>query len=159
MAKALNGQVKEEFFASWTYMAMGYAFEAMNLKVFAQWFYKQAAEEKTHAEKIAQYLLDQGAEVKLTALDAPKTDYKYAEEIVAAAVAHEVKVTNMINKLVDLARKENDHATDNFLQWFVQEQVEEVASTTELHDMVKMASGPGQLFMLENRLYHMVENK
>ncbi len=159
MAKALNGQVKEEFFASWTYMAMGYAFESMNLKVFAQWFYKQAQEEKTHAEKIAQYILDQGAEVKLTALDAPKTEYKSAEEIVGAAVQHEIKVTKMINKLVDLARKENDHATDNFLQWFVQEQVEEVASTTELHDMVKMATGPGQLFMLENRLYHVVESK
>ncbi|MEW6411463.1 MAG: ferritin [Candidatus Zixiibacteriota bacterium] len=159
MAKALNGQVKEEFFASWTYTAMGYAFESMNLKIFAKWFFKQAGEEKEHAEKIAQYLIDQGAEVKLTALEAPKTDYKSAEEIVTAAVQHEIKVTKMIHKLVDMARKENDHATDNFLQWFVDEQVEEVASTQELLDMVKMASGPGQLFMLENRLYHEVESK
>jgi ferritin len=159
MADALNVQVKNEFFANWTYLSMAYAFESMGLKIFAQWFFKQAEEEKEHAMKIAQYLLDQGAEVKLMALDAPQTEFKSAEEIVQGAVDHELQVTQNINDLVDLARSENDHATENFLRWFVEEQVEEVASTTELLDMVKMASGPGQLFMLENRLYHSVQNK
>ena len=159
VADKLNEQVKNEFFANWTYQSMAYAFESMGLKIFAKWFFKQAEEEREHAEKIAQYLLDQGAEVKLTALDAPQTSFKSAEEIVAGAVAHEKQVTQNINDLVELARSENDYATENFLQWFVAEQVEEVASTTELLDMVKMAQGPGQLFMLENRLWHMVENK
>ncbi|UCD62697.1 MAG: ferritin [Candidatus Zixiibacteriota bacterium] len=152
MTDKLNEQVKHEFFAQWTYLAMAYSFETMNLKGFAKWFFAQAEEEKGHAMKIAQYLLDQGAEVKLTALDAPKTDYSSAEEIVAGAVEHEIKVTRMINDLVDLAKSENDHATGAFLQWFVNEQVEEVASTTELLEMVKMAAEPGQLLMLESRL-------
>ena len=159
MADQLNEQVKNEFFAQWAYLDMAFAFESMGLKIFAKWFFRQADEEKEHAIKIAQYLLDQGAEVLLKSLDKPKNKYSSAEEIVAAAVDHELGVTKNINDLVDLARAENDHATDNFLQWFVQEQVEEVASTTELLDMVKMASGPGQLFMLEGRLYHEMENK
>ncbi|UCG61143.1 MAG: ferritin [Candidatus Zixiibacteriota bacterium] len=159
VADKLNEQVKNEFFANWTYLSMAYAFESMNLKIFAKWFFKQAEEEREHAEKIAQYLLDQGAEVKLTALDKPQTGFKSAEEIVAGAVAHEKQVTRNIHDLVDLARAEKDHATENFLQWFIEEQVEEVASTTELLEMVKMAQGPGQLFVLENRLYHMVESK
>ena len=159
MADQLNEQVKNEFFAQWAYLDMAFAFENMGLKIFAKWFFRQADEEKEHAMKIAQYLLDQGAEVLLKSLDKPKNKYSSAEEIVSAAVDHELGVTKNINDLVDLARAENDHATDNFLQWFVQEQVEEVASTTELLDMVKMASGPGQLFMLEGRLYHEIANK
>ena len=159
MADQLNEQVKNEFFAHWAYLDMAFAFESMGLKIFAKWFFRQADEEKEHAMKIARYLLDQGAEVQLKALDQPKNKYSSAEEIVAAAVEHELGVTKNINDLVDLAREENDHATDNFLQWFVEEQVEEVASTTELLDMVKMAPGPGQLFMLEGRLYHEIENK
>ena len=159
MADKLNEQVKNEFFASWTYLAMAYSLETMNLKIFAKWFFKQSDEEKTHATKIAQYLLDQGAEVKLASLDQPKVDYKSVEEIAAGAVEHELMVTQNINDLVKLAREEKDYATENFLQWFVQEQVEEVASTTELLEMVKMANTPGQLFMLENRLWHMVEGK
>jgi len=159
MADQLNVQVKNEFFANWAYLSMAYAFESMGLKIFARWFFKQAEEEREHAEKIAGYLLDQGAEVKLMALDQPKVKYASAEEICAAAVEHELGVTKNIHDLVELARKENDYATENFLQWFVEEQVEEVASTTELLDMVKMASAPGQLFMLENRLWHEVEKK
>jgi ferritin len=159
MADAINEQIKNEFYSGWLYMAMAYKFESMNLKVFAKWFYKQASEEREHAEKFGKYLIDQGAEVKLTALDKPKADWKSAEEMTTAAVEHEKEVTKMIHKLVDLARTENDHATFNMLQWFVDEQVEEVASATELMDMVKLVTAPGQLLMLEGRLYHMVEAK
>jgi len=158
MADSLNEQVKNEFYSSWLYLAMAYKFESMGLKVFAKWFFRQADEEKEHAMKIAKYILDQGAEVKLTALDKPKTEYASAEEIVGDAVNHEKLVTKMINDLVDLALKENDHATFSFLQWFVNEQVEEVASTTELYDLVKMAPGPGQMYMLEGRVYHLLED-
>lgn len=159
MADSLNKQIQNEFGSYWLYLAMAYKFESMGLKIFAKWFFAQADEEKVHAMKMAQYLLDQGAEVNLSALDKPKSDYSSAQEIVSQAVEHEKLITKMIHTLVEQANSENDHATSNFLRWFVEEQVEEVASTTELLDLVKMAPGPGQLFMLEGRLYHMLENK
>jgi len=159
MADSINEQIKNEFFSSWIYLAMAYKFENMGLKVFAKWFYKQANEEREHAFKFGKYLLEQGTVVKLTALDQPKLDYASAEEICSEAVEHEKFITKKINELVDLAKKENDHATFNFLQWFVEEQVEEVSSTQELLDMVKMANNPSQLFLLEGRLYHMLEKK
>jgi ferritin len=152
MAAALNEQVKNEFFAYWTYLQMSYTFNAMGLKVFSTWYNQQALEEQAHAMKIAHYLLDQGAKVQLLSLDQPKADYKSAEEVVQAALDHEIKVTKQINDLASLAREEHDHATENFLQFYVQEQVEEVATATELLDLVKMSDSTGQLLMLENRI-------
>jgi len=131
MADKLNLQVKYEFESYWIYLAMAFSFETMGLKGFANWFYAQADEEKEHAMKIAKYILDQGAEVK---------------------VDHEIKITKDINNLVALARTEKDYATETFLHWFVNEQVEEVASTTEVLNMVEMAPTPKHLFMLENHL-------
>lgn len=159
MVDALNKQVMEEFHSAWIYMAMAYKFEAMSLKIFAQWFFLQAQEEREHAEKMASYILDQGGEVKLTGMDAPKVTAKTAESLVKAAVDHEIYITECIHKLCDQAKKENDHATFNFLQWYVDEQVEEVASTSELYDMVKLASNPGQILMLEGRIWRMVQER
>jgi len=157
MAAELNEQVKVEFYSYWLYLSMAFAFESMNLKVFAQWFHLQAKEEQEHAMKIAKYLLDQGAEVKLQSLEEPKTRFSSAEEICQDAVNHELEITKKINRLVELARSENDHATEVFLHWFVDEQVEEVASVKELLEMVKLAKTPGQILMLEGRVYRMVE--
>ena len=159
MTDAINEQIKNEFYSYWLYLSMSFALDSMDLKVFSRWFHEQALEEQEHAMKMAKYILDQGARVKLKSLDQPETEFTSVEQIAQMALDHEKWVTEKINELAAIARLENDFATENFMQWFVQEQVEDVASTTELHDMVKMASGPGQLFMLENRLYHMVENK
>ena len=159
MAAKLNEQIREEFNSYWIYLAMAYKLEDMNLKIFAKWFFKQADEEKVHAMKIAGYVVDQGAAVKLATLDTPKSDYSSVKDIVKTAVDHEVHITKCINNLVDAARKENDHATEMFLKWFVDEQVEEVASTSELLNMVSMAESPGQIFMLEARVWHMVEGR
>ena len=155
MASRLNEQVRNEFFAYWSYLAMAFAFEDMGLKVFAKWFYAQATEEQGHAMKISNYLLDQGAAVKLVDLPAPKTDFGSALEIVEAALQHELNVTKQVHEIADLAIAENDHATRQFIDWKVEEQVEEVSSSQELVQLVKMAAAPGQLFILEGRLYHM----
>ena len=152
MAAKLNQQVKEEFNSYWIYLAMSYSFYSMGLYGFAKWFEAQAAEEQKHAMKIAGYLVEQGAKVKLTALETPKTDYASAQEICQGAVDHEKKITRLIHELVDLANKENDHATASFLAWFVDEQVEEVSSTTKVLDMVKLATDKVHLLMLESRL-------
>lgn len=155
MADAINEQIKNEFYSAWLYLSMAFKMEAMSLKVFAQWFFQQEAEERMHATKMCNYLLDQGHEVKLTALDQPKHDYKNVEEIVSHTVEHEIEVTNMIHRLVNLALEEKDNATFNFLQWFVEEQVEEVATANELLDLVKLA-GPNNMLLLEERLKEQV---
>jgi ferritin len=152
IAKKLNEQVTNEYGAFWIYQQMAYKLEAMGLSVFSQWFVAQAAEERGHAQKIADYLLDQGAEVELLQMPQPKADYKDVEEICQGALDHEQKVTKQIHELVKMADQEDDFATRSFLAWFVDEQVEEVATATQLLDLVKMAQTPGQLMMLEGRI-------
>jgi len=152
MAKRLNEQVRNEYFAKWSYLAMALAFEDMSLKGFAGWFYGQASEEEGHAKKIGKYMLDQGASVKLMALPEPKTDYKSAEEIIQAALNHELMVTEQVHEIARMAEEEGDLATRNFINWKIEEQVEEVSSMTELLEMVKMAQTPGQLLMLQGHL-------
>jgi ferritin len=152
MAARLNEQVKHEFFSFWAYLAMAYSFESMGLKGFAAKFFKQAEEEKGHAAKIAKYLVDQGAQVSLTALDQPKVTYSSALEIIEAALEHEKFITKKIAEIATQAQSETDHATHSFIEWFVDEQVEEVSTMTEILAWVKMANNPGQLLMLEGRL-------
>ena len=159
MAKAINDQIAAELESEYIYLAMAYKFEDMNLKVFAKWFYKQAAEEHTHAIKFAHYLVDQGASVELKAIPAPKATWKSALEICNGAVEHEKYITKRIHDLVAIAAGEKDYATQSFLMWYVDEQVEEVATTTELMEMVKLAEKPGQLLQLEGRVYRMVEER
>lgn len=151
MTKQLNDQVANEFNAAYKYRAMSFCFADMGLKVFAKRFVEQADEERGHALKIAKYLQDVDAKVELQAVAKPKNDYKSAKEIVAAALKSEETVTSQINDLVALAIKENDYATRNFLEWYVSEQVEEVASMRELLQWVTMA-GENNLFQLENRI-------
>ncbi|MDD3731562.1 MAG: ferritin [candidate division Zixibacteria bacterium] len=152
MADRLNEQVNNEFYAKWAYLAMAFSFESMNLKGFADWFFKQAEEEQGHAMKIANYILDQGGEVKLSNLPQPKTEYNSAEEIIQAGLEHELKVTRQVHEIAKMAEDEGDLATRNFISWKIEEQVEEVASMTHLLEIVKMAQTPGRLLMLQNQL-------
>ena len=156
MAARLNKQVAHEFHNFWTYKQIAYWFESSNLPIFAKFFFKQAEEEKGHGEKIAKYLLDQGAEVKLTEIEAPHSGYKNAKEIMDLFVKVEVLTTNMVHEIVKMAVEENDYATRNFIEWKVGEQVEEVASANEMLAMVKLAETQGQLMMLEGRVIHMM---
>lgn len=151
MAEQLNQQVANEFNAAYKYRAMAYCFADMGLKIFAKRFEEQADEERGHALKIAKYIQDVNSKVELQAVAKPKHDYKSAKEIVEAALKSEETVTSQINALVALAAQENDYATRNFLEWFVEEQVEEVASMRELLQWVTMA-GENNLFQLENRI-------
>jgi ferritin len=151
MNKALNEQVTNELSAAHKYLGMVYAFDAMGLKIFGKRFAKQSEEEREHALKIAKYIQDAGGNVMVGALDKPRGDYKSAKSIVEAALESEESVTRQIHALVALAEKENDYATRNFLEWFIEEQVEEVADMRELLQWVKMA-GEANLFQLENRI-------
>lgn len=159
MSDKINTQIKNEFHSGWLYESMAYSLEEMNLPVFAKWFFMQAAEERKHATKLARYLVDQGARVVLTEIPAPKTDFKSVEEICKMAVDHEKKITKMISDLHDAAAKENDKPTMSMLTWFIDEQVEEVSTTTQLLEMVKLTKTPGQILMLEGRVARMVQER
>jgi ferritin len=151
MLKGLNEQISNELNASHRYMAMSYSFDGMGLKVLAKFFANQSEEERQHALKIAQYVTDVDGTVIFGSLDQPKSDYKGAKEIVQDALKGEEEVTSQIHALMAQAEKEIDYSTRNMLDWFVSEQVEEVATMRELLQLVKMA-GDSNLIALENRL-------
>lgn len=146
MALKLNEQITHEFFSAHLYLAMSCAFNNMGLHILAKWFNDQADEERVHAMKIVNYVQDVGAAVRLDALPKPQEFSNTATEIVSAAVEHELAVTRLINELVALAESEKDYATRSFLQWFLDEQVEEVATVNELLQLVKLG---GDEHMLE----------
>jgi len=154
MGARLSEQFINELGASHNYLSMACELDSMGLKIFAKRFFEQADEERIHALKIARYLLDVGATVESDAIPAPKTRYGTASSIVDAALKSELTVTKQINDLVAFSEKEKDYATRSFLQWFVDEQVEEVATMTELQQLVSMA-GEKNLFQVEERLLHM----
>ena len=151
MNAKLSEQVTNELFASHAYLAMSWAFENMGLKVMAARFKQQSDEERMHALKIAKYLHDVGGEPKLDAIPKPAADLSTPEKIVQAALDSEHRVTAQINQIVALAQSENDYTSRNFLEWFVNEQVEEVASMNELLQLVRMA-GDKNMLLVEARL-------
>ena len=157
MTAKLNDQITHEFYASQIYLAMACMFESMSLKMLAGWFRMQAEEERGHALKLLNYILTQQGTVTLGAIPKPATEYPSVPAAIEAAVKHEIKVTGQINDLVALAEKEKDYATRSFLQWFVNEQVEEVDSVSHLHEIAKMASK--NLLQLEGYVAHLGRGK
>ena len=153
MEKALNEQVNAEMYSAYLYLAMSAYFEDQNLSGFANWMYVQAQEEMTHAMKIYRYIHDRGGSVVLEQINKPQTEWNNTQTVMEEVYSHEQKVTGMIHDLVNLAREEKDHGTDNMLQWFVSEQVEEEANADELLQQVKMIDGkPQGLLMLDREL-------
>jgi ferritin len=146
MNAALNEQIGHEFGASLQYVSIAAYFDSDNLPELAAHFYRQAEEERGHAMKFVNYVVDAGGKVVIPAVPAPKSAFASAEEAVQLSVDWEVKVTGQINGLVDLAIKENDHITQSFLQWFVTEQLEEVSSMERLLSLIRRA-GSNLLFV------------
>lgn len=149
MNEALNQQVGNEFGTSLQYVAVAAHFDEDGLPELAAHFYRQAEEERTHAMKFVKYVVDAGGHLEIPALEKPVSSFASAEEAVRLAHDGEVDVTRQINMLVDLARHEGDHMTENFLQWFVTEQLEEVSTSGELHKVVKRAGEAGLLLVEE----------
>ncbi len=153
----LNEQIAAEFSASHAYLAMVCAYDAMGLKILAQHFERQSTEERDHGMKIIHYLQEVGGVVALEQIDKPAQSYKDAESIVVAALAAEQNVTKMVHDLVELADDEKDYATRSFLQWFVDEQVEEVSSMNALLTLVRLAQG--NMLQVEARVRHEMSAK
>ncbi len=149
--KAINGQINAELYSAYLYMSMATWFDSIQLPGFAHWMRVQAQEEMTHALRFHNYVNERGGRVILEAIDAPPTGWKSPIDCIQAVAAHEAKVTSLINGLVDLALEVRDHATNNMLQWFVGEQVEEEASAAEIVGKLRLIDKTsGGLFMLDN---------
>ncbi len=151
MNAALNEQIGHEFGASIQYVAIATYFDGEGLPQLAERFYTQATEERDHAMRFVKYLVDADGQVEIPAIPAPRARFRSAEEAVQLSLTWEMTVTQQINALVDLAIRQNDHMTKNVLDWFVNEQREEVASMDTLLRMVKRAGESGLLFV-ENYL-------
>ena len=153
MEEALNEQVNAELYSAYLYLSMESYFKSLNLNGFANWMRVQTQEEMIHAMKIYDFINGRGGRVILKAIEGPPIEWDSPLAVFEAVYAHEQKVTGLINELVNLAIKEKDHATSTFLQWFVNEQVEEESSADEVVKQLKMMeSAPGGMFMLDREL-------
>ena len=139
LVQAMNEQIGREFGASLQYFNIATYFDTDHLPELAAFFYRQAEEEKTHALKFIHYIVDAGGEVRIPGVEKPKYDFKSAEGAVQAALDWELEVTDQINHLMDLAIQQNDHIAQDFLRWFVTEQLEEVSTMDTLLTVVRRA--------------------
>jgi ferritin len=151
--KALNQQLNQELYAFYLYLSMSAHFESMNLNGFANWMRFQAEEEKTHGLKFYDYILQANGKIDLKQIEAPKKSWKSVQEIFEDTYNHEKKVTESIYDIVDLSISERDHATHNFLQWFVSEQVEEEATALKILEKIKLiGDNQGALFIFDREM-------
>jgi len=153
LTKAMNGQIGNEFGASLQYLSIAGYFQAQKLNLLSKLFFKQADEEKEHALKFVHYVLDTQGKLEIPSVNAPKATFSSAEEAVQAALAWEKEVTEQIKKLMDIAVEENDYLAQNFLQWFIDEQLEEVNKMDQLLSVIQRA-GEKNLLMVEAYLVH-----
>lgn len=150
---ALNGQINEELYSAYLYLAMSAHFHNTDLPGFANWMRIQGQEEMTHAMKIFDFIAERGGRVRLAEIEMPANEWDSPIAAFRAAYDHECHISGSINDLMDLAREERDHATEIFLQWFVNEQVEEEASADDVVKKLKMIEGSRNgLFMMDREL-------
>ena len=153
MEKALNEQVNAEMYSAYLYLSMESYFKSLNLNGFANWMRVQTQEEMFHAMKMYDYINERGGRILLKKIEGPQTEWESPIDVMKAVCKHEQKVTNLINDLMDLALSEKDHAANSFLQWFVNEQVEEEASADEIVKQLQlMENAPGGLYMMDKEL-------
>jgi ferritin len=154
LAEAFNQQIGHEFGASMQYISIAAHFEVRQLKLLAKLFFDQSDEERQHAMKFVKYLLDTKGGLKIPAIPSAPAAFASAEDAVQAALTWEHKVTEQITGLMDLAVKQNDYLAQSFLQWFIDEQLEEVTKMDRLLSIIKQ-SGERNLLMVEAYLVHL----
>ena len=162
MQDAMNEQIRNEFFSAYQYLSMAAYCETANLPGFAHWMRTQAQEEKEHAMKFYDFILERGGQVELRAIEDPRIEFGSPLEVFEGALEHERKVTAMINDLYALAMEERDYASQTFLQWFVTEQVEEEKNAGDVVETLRMIGGSNEaLFLLDRELgqRHSVEQE
>ena len=151
--KAINEQINKELYSAYLYLAMSMDANLKGFQGAGRWFKVQYEEETGHAMKFVEYLLDQSAAVELDAIQKPPRTFESLLDMFEKTLKHEQAVTKSIGSLMDLAKSENDHATQILLQWYVTEQVEEEKNDNEVLMQLRMASSSaGTLLMIDKHL-------
>lgn len=150
---AINTQIRNEYYSSYLYLSMAAYCETKNYPGFASWLRRQSSEELEHAMKLFDYVLDRDGRVVLEAIDQPPSEFGTLEQMFEEVLEHEKEVSSMINNLYELALSHNDHATSVELHWFIDEQVEEEKTASDLVEQLKHAEGnSAALLMLDRSL-------
>ena len=153
LQNAINKQINKELYSEYLYLSMVAYLESIGLEGFTNFFKVQVQEERFHTMKFFDYVNERGGRVVLEAIDRPQIEFKSPVEIFEIAYKHEQYVTKLINELMEVAIKENDHAAKSFLNWYIDEQVEEEASMDKILNQLKMIDGKGQgMLMLDKEL-------
>ena len=151
MQDAINEQIKNELYSGYLYLAMAAYAEDQNLPGFAHWMKAQCQEEVEHAMKFFNYIAERGGRVELKAIDEPPVEFDSPTALFEMTLEHEQKVTGLINDLYELALAEKDYPSQVLLQWYIEEQVEEEATASEILETLKMAGEQGQALVMMDR--------
>jgi ferritin len=150
---AINEQINREFFSEYLYLSMAAAFDDMNLEGFSNFMKVQAEEERFHMMKFYNYLIERGGRVILKGIPDPQSEFEGIIDIFEKSYGHEQFITKSINELMHLAVEEKDYALQSFLQWFIDEQVEEEASMDSILSKLKLVGEKGNaLFFMDKEL-------
>ncbi len=153
MEKALNDQINAEFYSAYLYLSMSAYFEEIEYPGFAHWMKLQSKEEEDHGAKLYEYVISRGNNVSLESIEKPQDKWDSVEAVFTHVLEHEQLVTSLINDLVELAISTKDYATNQFLQWYVAEQVEEEENARDNLGKIKRAGDSKDLlFLLDNEL-------
>ena len=153
MEQALNDQINAELYSEYLYLSMSAYFGSINLDGMANWMLVQTQEEDAHAMMMFNFINERGGRIRLKAIEQPEHEWDSPLAAFEAAYKHECYISERINKLVDLAREMSDHASDNFLQWFVGEQVEEECTADGIVQKLKLVGNEGNgLFLVDQEL-------
>ena len=151
MENALNEQVNAEFHSAYLYLSMSAYFQSVGLVGFANWMRVQYQEELAHAARFFDYVNERGGRVKLTPIGEVQVEYSGVVDVYEETLTHEQLVTGLINRLMDIAIQESDHATKSFLQWFIDEQVEEESNVEQILNNLRLIKGEGQGLLMMDR--------
>lgn len=149
--EAFNIQINAELYSAYLYLSMAAYFEAQNLPGFANWMRVQFQEEQFHAFKMFNFVNERGGRVILTKIDGPKVEWENVVDVYEEVLAHEQHVTSLINNIMDIAIDERDHATKSFLNWFIDEQVEEESTAEAIISELKLIDGKGNGILMMDR--------
>ena len=153
LAAAINEQINAELWSGYLYLSMSTYFEDKGLSGMAHWMRHQAEEEQEHAMKFYKYMVERGERVLLKAIDAVETEFTGIVPVFEETLKHEQLVTSLINNLYSIAVDDKDYASQSFLNWYVDEQVEEEKNASQILDVLgKIGSSAGGLYQLDHQL-------
>ncbi len=153
MNQALNEQINREMYSAHLYLALAAYFEERDLPGFANWMRVQSQEEQFHVTKLFNYVVERGGRVTIGAVAEPPSEWESPLQAFEATLAHEQEISTVIDGLVDLALTNKDRASESFLRWYVDEQVEEEASVDRVVKMLRLSEGqPAAMLMLDREL-------